>query len=67
MVIVTFDGSVTFVGLPIKVSVAGGTVILDAGKIVFNPETGEVLFEGGPHPTYYEGFDLCRVLSGSGG
>ena len=61
-----FHGTVTFVGLPIKVSVGGGTVILDAGKIVFNPETGEVTFEGGPHPTFYEPVDLCGLLSGSG-
>ncbi|MDP9310401.1 MAG: hypothetical protein M3Q08_11415 [Pseudomonadota bacterium] len=30
-----------------------GRVLLDAGNIVFDPGTGEVLFEAGRHPRFY--------------
>lgn len=59
------DGTDTFNGLPIKVRLPGkGIVVLDAGKLVIDAETGEVIFEGGPHPFFYEGFALvCEALS----
>jgi hypothetical protein len=58
-----FDGTVAQIGIPIKVSVDGKLLILDAGKVVFGPD-GEVIFEAGPHPILHEGFDLCALLAG---
>jgi hypothetical protein len=42
---------VTIVGLPFRLFIPGaGIVLRDAGKIVFDPATGEVLFDAGPNP-----------------
>jgi hypothetical protein len=40
-----------------------GIVQLDAGIITFDPETGEVLFEGGPHGNFHLGTDYCALLA----
>ncbi len=58
----SLDGSVSFVGLDIRASIDGHAIVFDAGKIVIGPD-GEVTFEGGPHPTFYNGFDICAALS----
>jgi hypothetical protein len=34
-----------------------GAVLLDAGRVVFDLATGEVLFEGGPHQVVHEDFE----------
>lgn len=57
------DGNIGWVGLPIKVTLDGGMITRDAGRIVVGPD-GDVVFEGGPHPFFYEGVDLCRLLAG---
>ncbi|HEX8508259.1 MAG TPA: hypothetical protein VF635_02000 [Propionibacteriaceae bacterium] len=38
-----------------------GNVALDAGRIVFDMETGEVLFSAGPHPGE-ENIDWCSIV-----
>jgi hypothetical protein len=58
-----FDGTVAQMGIPVKVSVDGKLLTLDAGKVVFGPD-GSVIFEAGPHPILHEGFDLCALLAG---
>jgi hypothetical protein len=57
-----FDGTLTFIGLPIRASVDGHTIVIDAGRLVIGPD-GEVIFEGGRHPTFFEGWDICGALS----
>lgn len=59
----TLDGKIAFIGLDIRASVNGHPVVFDAGKIVLGPD-GQVTFEGGPHPVFYNGFDLCAALGG---
>jgi hypothetical protein len=45
------NGIVTIVGLPFRLFIPGaGIVLRDAGKFVFDPATGEVLFDAGPNP-----------------
>jgi len=45
------SGIVTIVGLPFRLFIPGaGIVLRDAGKFVFDPATGEVLFDAGPNP-----------------
>jgi hypothetical protein len=58
-----FDGTVSNIGIPVKVTVDGQLFIMDAGKVVFGPD-GEVIFEAGPHPELHEGLDLCALLAG---
>ena len=50
-----------------RITVPGeGIVVQDTGKIVFNPETDEVLFEAGPHEAFHgEAPDLCIGLGGN--
>jgi hypothetical protein len=59
-----FDGTIAVIGMPIRVSVGHEIVVMDVGKLVINGETGEVIFEGGHHPTFFDGFDLCGLLAG---
>ena len=56
------DGNVTILGLPIKVTLDGRLVTLDAGRLVIGPD-GSVVFEAGPHPTFEEGVDICGLLA----
>jgi hypothetical protein len=58
-----FDGTFSQVGIPVKVTVDGTLLYLDAGRVVFGPDGG-VIFEAGPHPVLHEGFDLCALLAG---
>lgn len=58
-----FDGTVSQIGIPVKVTVDGKLLLLDAGKLVFGPD-GEIIFEAGPHPVFHNGFDLCALLAG---
>ena len=46
------SGEVTYTGLPLRFIPAPGGhfIIRDAGKVVFDAETGDIIFEGGPHP-----------------
>ena len=59
-----FDGTISNIGIPIKITIDGQLLMLDAGTVVFDGETGEILFEAGPHPELHEGFDLCAALAG---
>jgi hypothetical protein len=44
------EGRFAIVGLLFHINIPGhGIVIIDAGKIVFDSETGEIAFEAGPH------------------
>jgi hypothetical protein len=64
-------GTVTYVGLPVHWTIPGvGNIILDAGRIVFDPTTGEVVFEAGPHPVFHLTGEetqalLCAALASS--
>jgi hypothetical protein len=52
------------VGLQFHNNVPGqGIVALDAGRIVIDWATDEVIFEAGPHPGF-EGIDWCAILAG---
>ena len=54
----------SLVGLQFHNNVPGqGIVALDAGRIVIDWATDEVIFEAGPHPGF-EGIDWCSVLAG---
>jgi hypothetical protein len=45
------SGIVNIVGVPFRLFIPGaGIVLRDAGKIIFDPATGEVLFDAGPNP-----------------
>jgi hypothetical protein len=56
-------GTDTTVGLVFHNNIPGqGIVALAAGRITFNLATGEVLFEGGPHPDMDE-IDWCSMLA----
>jgi hypothetical protein len=53
----------TFVGLNFHNTVPGlGIVPLDAGRIVIDWATDDVVFEAGPHPGF-EGIDWCAILA----
>jgi hypothetical protein len=54
----------SIVGLQFHNNVLGeGIVALDAGRIVIDWGTDEVIFEAGPHPGF-EGIDWCSILAG---
>ena len=57
--------TVTSVGLSIHFNVPGaGIVFIEAGKVVFDGETGEVLVAHGKHQFLDEDFDaICAALS----
>jgi hypothetical protein len=40
-------------GLPFSVRGEEGMLFFDAGNIIFDPATGEVFFEAGPHPLFH--------------
>ena len=42
-----------------------GIVAQDTGKILFDPVTGEKLFEAGPHEVFDGDIDFCALLGGS--
>lgn len=42
-----------------------GIVAQDTGKILFDPVTGEKLFEAGPHEAFDGDVDFCALLGGS--
>ncbi len=58
-------GTMTVVGLELGITVPGsGVVALEAGRAVFDLDTGKVLFVAGPHQFLDEGFALvCEALS----
>ncbi len=64
------DETVTTAGNPFNIQVPGsgtGVLVNDSGLITYDPETGEVLFIGGPHPAFFgpEVFDeVCALLGG---
>jgi hypothetical protein len=59
------DGTESWVGQPLEVSLPhGGKVILDAGKIVYNPD-GSIAVEHGPHP-FADG-DVAAYCAALGG
>jgi hypothetical protein len=56
-------GTDTTVGLVFHNNIPGqGIVALAAGRITFNLDTGELIFEGGPHPDFDE-IDWCSMLA----
>jgi hypothetical protein len=55
----------SIVGLQFHNNVPGqGIVALDAGRIVIDWATDEVIFEAGPHPGF-DGIDWCAILAGA--
>jgi hypothetical protein len=64
MVIVDYKrGTETTVGLVFHNNIPGqGIVALAAGRITFNLDTGDVIFEGGPHPDFDQ-IDWCSMLA----
>jgi hypothetical protein len=40
-----------------------GNVLTDAGILIFNADTGEILFQGGPHPAYTSLQSLCDYFA----
>ena len=55
----------SIVGLGLHNNVPGqGIVALDAGRIVIDWATDEVIFEAGPHPDF-DAIDWCAILAGS--
>jgi hypothetical protein len=50
-------------GLPLSVREEGGFLWLDAGNIVFNIVTGEVIFEAGPHEGFYGDPFVCEDIA----
>jgi hypothetical protein len=58
--------TVTVIGGFFHITIPGqGIVAHDTGIITFNPFTGEVLFEGGPHENFYgTAPGTCDLLSG---
>jgi hypothetical protein len=67
----TFDGdgnlvSIDTTGSIFRITIPGqGIVVQDTGKIVFDPETGDVFSEAGPHEAFHDGFDICTLLGGN--
>ena len=59
----TLDGTVTFLGLPLKLIVDGEVVSLDVGRLVVDEE-GNVVFDAGSHQFFGEGPDICELLAG---
>lgn len=60
------DGSEeTWAGLRFRAVFPGaGAVLLDVGRISFDPATGEVFFEAGPHQVFHEDFEAyCAEFS----
>jgi hypothetical protein len=55
------DGTVTILGLPVKVILDGQLVTLDAGRLVLGPDG--VDFVAGPHPIFDSGVDICGLLA----
>lgn len=56
------DGTGVITGLAQDVWLDGQRVVKDVGRLVFDFETGEVLFDAGRHPQWYEGLDICAEL-----
>jgi hypothetical protein len=55
----------TWAGLRFRAVFPGaGAVLLDAGRLVFDAETGEIFFEAGPHQVFHEDFEAyCAEFS----
>jgi hypothetical protein len=55
----------TWAGLRFRAVFPGaGAVLLDAGRLIFDTNTGEVLFEAGPHQVFHEDFEAyCAHFS----
>jgi hypothetical protein len=58
------EGTDVYLGTVFNINVPGaGIAILDAGRVVFDAETGEILFEGGPHQGLHGEGDAEAVCS----
>ena len=56
--------NVTAIGSIFRITIPGrGIVAQDTGIITLDVNTGEVLFEAGPHEVFHTGLDLCALLS----
>lgn len=55
----------TWAGLRFRAVFPGaGAVLLDAGRLIFDVDAGEVLFEAGPHDVFHEDFEAyCAEFS----
>jgi hypothetical protein len=59
------DGRYIVTGLSVKITVPGsGLMILDAGRTVFDTETGEILVQSGPSDYYGDTTALCELFAG---
>jgi hypothetical protein len=56
-------GTVTFLGLPVKVVVDGEIVVMDVGRLVVTYD-GQIRFDAGRHTTFDTGIDICALLAG---
>jgi hypothetical protein len=56
---------VRIIGLNVAIVAPGwGVILLDAGRIVIDPVTGEIVFEAGPHQEWHGDYDkLCRYFT----
>jgi hypothetical protein len=58
------DNVARFTGTVFNIQAPGaGNVLTDAGILIFDADSGEVLFEGGPHPAYRSLQSLCDYFS----
>ncbi|MCH7475965.1 MAG: hypothetical protein IIA27_15040 [Gemmatimonadetes bacterium] len=58
------DGTLTVIGAPIKITLPGeGMLFQDTGIITFDPSTGDISFEAGPHEVFH-GANPCDGLVG---
>ena len=56
--------NVSVIGTIFRITIPGlGIVKQDTGIITFDPATGEVLFEAGPHEDFHGGTDYCALLA----
>jgi hypothetical protein len=59
------EETITAIGSVFRIVIPGqGIVAQDTGIITFDPATGDVLFEGGPHEVFHGEADVCAILSG---
>jgi hypothetical protein len=57
-----FDGTASIVGLAQVVIVDGHRIVADHGRLVFDINTGAVIFEAGGHPQWFQPADICGLL-----
>ena len=59
------DGRYIITGLSVKIMVPGsGLMILEAGRTIFDTQTGEILVQSGPSDYYGDTTALCELFAG---